>query len=101
HYVFAYRIVIENDSETTIKLLRRHWYIIESNGARREVEGEGVVGQQPVQEPDERHEYISGCNLQTDLGKMYGSYLMERVADGTTFFVEIPEFIMVVPYRLN
>lgn len=101
HYVFAYRVTIENLSERTIKLLRRHWHIVDSNGTAREVEGEGVVGLQPVLEPDQKHEYFSGCNLQTDMGKMFGTYLMERQIDGVSFEVAIPEFYMVVPYRLN
>jgi ApaG protein len=67
---------------------------------RREVEGEGVVGLQPVLKPEQKHEYVSGCNLQTDIGKMFGTYLMEK-EDGTTFKVEIPEFVMNAPYRLN
>lgn len=101
HFVFAYRIAIENHSDNTIKLLRRHWHIVDSNGTTREVEGEGVVGQQPVLEPDTSHQYVSGCNLQTEMGKMYGTYLMERVSDGVTFNVDIPEFYMIVPYRNN
>ncbi len=100
HFVFAYRITIENYSDSIIKLLRRHWHIVDSNGIKREVEGEGVVGLQPTLEPEQKHEYVSGCNLQTDLGKMFGTYLMEK-ADGTTFQVEIPEFVMSAPYRLN
>jgi ApaG protein len=101
HFVFAYRITIENHGENTLKLLRRHWHIVEGSGEKREVEGEGVVGQQPVIEPGRRHQYISGCNLQSEMGKMYGTYLMERQIDGTTFVVEIPEFYMVVPYKYN
>lgn len=101
HFVFTYKVIIENHSENTIKLLRRHWNIYDSNGIVREVEGEGVVGQQPVLEPGEIHEYVSGCNLRTNLGKMTGSYLMERVLDGRQFKVVIPEFTLIVPYRLN
>lgn len=101
HYVFAYRITIRNDSEHTVKLLRRHWHIHDANGSVREVEGEGVVGQQPVLEPGESHQYVSGCNLKTGIGKMLGTYQMERVADGRRFPVQIPEFTLVVPYRLN
>jgi ApaG protein len=101
HYVFAYKIDIRNDSEYTVKLLRRHWYIYDANGVVREVEGEGVVGQQPVLEPSDSHQYVSGCNLKTGLGKMRGTYQMERLADGREFTVEIPEFTLVVPYRLN
>ncbi|MBC6696577.1 Co2+/Mg2+ efflux protein ApaG [Hymenobacter sp. BT190] len=101
HYVFAYKIDIRNNSEYTVKLLRRHWYIYDANGVVREVEGEGVVGQQPVLEPGESHQYVSGCNLKSGLGKMRGTYDMERVVDGSNFEVEIPEFTLVVPYRLN
>jgi len=101
HYVFAYKIDIRNNSEYTVKLLRRHWYIYDANGVVREVEGEGVVGQQPVLEPGDSHQYVSGCNLKSGMGKMRGTYEMERLADGGIFAVEIPEFTLVVPYRLN
>jgi ApaG protein len=101
HVVFAYKINIENNSEFTVKLLRRHWYIYDSNGVVREVEGEGVVGQQPVLEPGESHEYVSGCNLKTGIGKMRGTYTMERLVDGSHFNVLIPEFVLIVPYKLN
>lgn len=101
HFAFAYRIRIENKSENTVQLLRRHWTIYDSNGTVREVEGEGVVGQQPILEPGEAHEYVSGCNLKTTMGKMVGTYLMERIIDGKRFRVTVPEFLLVVPYRLN
>ncbi|MEO1049484.1 MAG: Co2+/Mg2+ efflux protein ApaG [Bacteroidota bacterium] len=101
HYVFTYRITIENQSEYTIKLLRRHWYIHDANTARREVEGEGVVGQQPVMEPGQSHQYVSGCNLKSGVGKMLGTYLMERIVDGKNFEVKIPEFTMIVPFKNN
>ena len=101
HYVFTYRITIENHSEYTIQLLRRHWHIFDAGFTQREVEGEGVVGQQPVLEPDQKHEYVSGCELQSEMGKMHGTYLMEKQIDGSTFEVDIPEFVMMVPYRLN
>ena len=101
HFVFAYKINIENNSEFTVKLLRRHWFIHDSHGVVRVVEGEGVVGQQPVLEPGESHEYVSGCNLKTGIGKMRGTYLMERLVDGKQFEVVIPEFILIVPYKLN
>lgn len=101
HYVFAYKIDIRNNSEYTVKLLRRHWYIYDASGVVREVEGEGVVGQQPTLEPGESHQYVSGCNLKSGLGKMRGTYQMERLMDGSEFAVEIPEFTLVVPYRLN
>ncbi len=101
HYVFTYRILIENNSSNTIQLLRRYWVIYDSNGTVREVEGDGVIGQQPVLEPGEKHEYVSGCNLKTSIGKMFGHYTMEKVVDGKQFRVQIPEFTMIVPYVLN
>ena len=101
HYVFTYRITIENHSNYTVKLLRRHWFIHDANNTIRVVEGEGVVGQQPILEPGQVHQYVSGCNLRSGLGKMHGTYLMEKVVDGAQFEVVIPEFSMVVPYLLN
>ena len=101
HFVFAYRIDIRNDSGFTVKLLRRHWHIHDANGVVREVEGEGVVGRQPVLEPGQTHQYVSGCNLKSGMGKMRGTYLMERLANGQEFAVDIPEFTLMVPYRMN
>lgn len=101
HFMFAYRVNIENLTENSVQLLNRHWNIFDSNGTKREVEGEGVVGQQPVIEPGDTHEYVSGCNLKTDMGSMKGSYEMERVVDGVKFRVNIPEFYLIAPYKLN
>ena len=101
HYVFTYRITIENQSELTIQLMRRHWHIHDAGFSQREVEGDGVVGQQPVLEPGQTHQYVSGCNLKSGIGKMVGTYEMERIVDGSNFRVKIPEFMMVAPIRLN
>ena len=101
HYVFTYRITIENGSAHTIQLLRRKWYIHDANTSMRTVEGEGVVGQQPIIEPGAQHQYISGCNLKSGIGKMYGSYKMEKQLDGSKFQVSIPEFHMIFPNKLN
>jgi ApaG protein len=100
-YMFAYRIEIENLSDYTIQLLRRQWFIFDSAGTQKEVEGEGVIGIQPILEPGESHAYVSGCQITTDIGSMRGNYAMLRVADDTHFTVEIPEFQLIVPYRLN
>ncbi len=101
HFLFTYRVLIENNSEYTVQLLRRHWHIFDTNGEHREVEGEGVVGQQPVLMPNEIYEYESACNLITDMGKMRGTYEMMRVIDKQLFEVEIPEFKLIAPHRLN
>lgn len=101
HYLFSYHITIENKSEYTVQLISRHWDIFDSAGQKSMVDGEGVVGEQPVLEPGEVFEYESACNLSTDIGKMSGTYLMERKIDKARFKVIIPEFELIVPQRLN
>ena len=93
--------MIENKSEYTVQLLKRKWNIFDSNGEHRVVEGDGVVGQQPVLAPNEIYEYESACNLNTDMGKMRGIYQMMRIVDKENFYVEIPEFKLIAPQRLN
>jgi ApaG protein len=100
-YMFAYRITIENHNGFAVKLHRRHWHIFDSNGSYREVEGEGVVGVQPILQPGERYQYVSGCNLRTEMGKMYGSYTMENLNNKQTFEVNIPVFEMIVPFKMS
>jgi ApaG protein len=100
-FMFAYRITISNESEHAIQLLRRHWFIVDAFGETKEVEGEGVVGQQPVIEPGFSYQYISGCNLRTEIGKMHGTYLMQRLRDGKMFYVAIPMFMLSATMKLN
>ncbi len=101
YYAFSYKIKIENASDATFKLISRHWFIFDSSGSAYEVEGEGVVGKQPIIEPGRYHEYISGCNFNSTIGQMYGYYLMERVIDGRFFKIDIPRFVMTHPSILN
>ncbi len=101
HFLFSYHISIENKSSAAVQLISRHWYIFDSINERREVEGDGVVGEQPVIMPGEVFEYESTCSLTTDMGKMSGTYLIERKLDSTRFEVAIPKFELVAPYRLN
>jgi ApaG protein len=100
-HLFAYRITIENLTIYPVKLLSRHWHIKDSNGTHREVEGEGVVGQQPVIQPGDNYQYTSGVNLMSDVGKMYGTYLMENLFNKKKLTITIPEFALVVPSKLN
>ncbi|HEY1037846.1 MAG TPA: Co2+/Mg2+ efflux protein ApaG [Bacteroidia bacterium] len=100
-YVFMYTITIENRSDYTVQLLRRHWFIFDSNGENREVEGEGVIGETPVVAPGESYTYSSGCNLSTEIGKMEGTYLMKNLANDDRFKIQIPEFHLVTPGKLN
>jgi ApaG protein len=100
-YMFAYRITIANHNIFPVKLHRRQWYIFDSNGSYREVEGEGVVGVQPVLNPGESYQYVSGCNLRTEMGKMHGTYTMENLNSKENFDVNIPVFEMIVPFKMN
>ena len=100
-YMFAYRVTIENNNAFPVKLLSRHWFIYDSNASQREVEGEGVVGVQPLINPGEQYQYISGCNLKSEMGKMFGTYQMENQASKQQFQVNIPVFYMVVPFKMN
>jgi ApaG protein len=101
HFMFAYHITIENLGAHSIQLLRRHWLIYDSSGTKREIDGEGVVGLQPIILPGEQHDYVSGCNLKSEMGYMEGSYQMLRELDGSVFDVNIPRFDLVAPFRMN
>ena len=100
-FMFAYRITIENHNSFPVKLLKRKWFIFDSDSQRREVEGEGVVGVQPVIEPGHQFQYVSGCNLKTEMGRMYGTYFMQIENNKQTFNVNIPPFEMIVPMKMN
>lgn len=100
-YLFAYRITIENLGMVPVKLLRRHWTILDSNTEKREVEGEGVVGQQPTIAPGESYQYVSTCNLSSEMGKMYGNYIMEDLFSKKLITVTIPEFQLTAPFKNN
>lgn len=95
-WFWAYHVRLENDSDEAVQLLTRHWIITDGRGARHEVEGEGVVGEQPIIEPGDSYDYVSGCPLATPTGAMEGSYRM-LTADGATFDAAIPRFALVGP----
>lgn len=100
-YIFSYKIEIHNSGSSPVQLLSRHWYIFDSNGHYSEVKGEGVIGQQPIIEAGDSHEYESYSSLKSDMGMMWGTYLMKKIESGKLFEVEIPEFQLLTPYRLN
>lgn len=81
--------------------MTRHWYIMDSFCHTREVEGEGVIGQQPVLAPGQVHEYTSWCPLESDIGLMFGFYQMQIVGSEETFEVRIPEFTLIAEAKLN
>lgn len=98
HFFWAYRVCIKNESARTVCLRARYWKITDSNGITQEVEGDGVVGEQPVLGPGEAFEYTSGTPLNTPSGIMVGSYRMEAGEDGE-FKVDIPAFSLDSPYQ--
>nr|WP_302053861.1 Co2+/Mg2+ efflux protein ApaG [Sphingomonas tagetis] len=95
-WFWAYHIRIENGSHQAVQLLTRHWIITDGRGMRHTVEGEGVVGEQPMIAPGSSYDYVSGCPLATPTGSMQGSYEMVG-ADGMTFDVAIPKFALHAP----
>lgn len=101
HYVFTYQVTIENNSPKTLQLIRRKWVINDAGFPIRTVEGEGVVGRQPILEPGQKHQYMSGCNLRSGIGKMQGTYTMKQLMNGQSITIQIPSFKMIVPFKNN
>jgi ApaG protein len=99
-FLFAYTVTIRNTGDVTAQLISRHWVITDANNKIEEVQGLGVVGEQPVLKPGEEFEYTSGCPIATPVGSMRGSY--QCVAeDGTRFEATIPEFLLSMPRTLH
>ncbi len=97
-YVWAYRVSVENHGRQTVQLLRRTWKITDAGGAIQHVHGEGVVGEQPVIEPGQAFEYVSGTPLGTSSGFMTGAYHLVDRESGTPFDVAIPVFSLDSPH---
>ena len=95
-WFWAYHIRIENGAGQTVQLLRRHWTITDGRGEVQRVDGEGVVGDQPILAPGESYDYVSGCPLATPSGAMEGAYDM-AAADGRVLAVAIPRFALLAP----
>ena len=99
-YVFAYTITIENVGTVTAQLNSRHWIITDANSKVQDVRGLGVVGQQPLLKPGEKFEYTSGCQLDTPVGTMCGSFQL-TAEDGTQFEAAVAEFTLSIPRVLH
>ena len=99
-YVFAYTITIHNEGSVAARLMTRHWIITDSNGQTQEVEGEGVVGEQPYLRPGEGFQYTSGTMIETPVGTMRGTYHMLS-DDGTHFEAPIAPFTLAAPRVLH
>jgi ApaG protein len=98
-FVWAYRITIENRGRSTVQLISRTWRITDAQGRTKLVQGEGVVGEQPVLKPGEAFEYTSGTPLDTPSGFMAGDYHMVDRTSGAAFDVTIPAFSLDSPYQ--
>lgn len=95
-WFWAYHIRVQNAGLMTVQLLTRRWEIVDGRGALQIVQGEGVIGEQPVIEPGQSYDYVSGCPLTTSSGAMVGSYRMLG-EDGAMFDVAIPRFELRAP----
>lgn len=95
-YFWAYRVVIENNSDKTVQLMTRYWHITDSNGHVEEVNGDGVIGEQPTLNPGQNFSYTSGCPLSTASGIMVGHYMMQDET-GEMLKIEIPAFPLDLP----
>ena len=99
-FVFSYTITIRNEGQVAARLMMRHWIITDANGKVQEVQGEGVVGEQPYLKPGQGFRYSSGAILETPVGSMQGSYRM--VADGGEVFdAPIAPFTLAMPGMLH
>jgi len=99
-YVFAYTISIENTGRDTVQLISRYWHIRDANEQVQEVQGLGVIGEQPTLKPGERYTYTSGTVINTPNGTMLGHYTMQR-QDGSQFEAKIPAFSLAIPHALH
>ena len=97
-WFWVYHIRIENHGDRAVQLLTRHWKITDGRGMVNLVEGEGVVGEQPLIRPGGSHDYVSGCPLPTPSGYMQGSYHVIG-KDGAGFDVDIPKFALIAPVQ--
>ena len=95
-YAWSYHVRIENGGDYRVQLISRHWIITDGRGHIEEVEGPGVVGEQPELGPGESFDYVSGCPLDTPSGTMHGSYAF--AAEGHVFAVDIPAFSLDSPH---
>ncbi|ADD75849.1 ApaG protein [Pantoea sp. PA1] len=99
-YVFAYTVTIRNVGRSSVQLLRRYWLITNGNGRETEVQGEGVIGEQPHIAPGNEYQYTSGAVLETPMGTMQGHYVMVD-EQGDEFHVEIPVFRLAIQTHIH
>jgi ApaG protein len=99
-FVYAYTITITNHGSENAQLISRHWRIKDAEDNLQEVQGVGVVGEQPELSPGGSYTYTSGVIIETETGIMEGTYQM-RHADGHLFDAPIPAFALVPPHAMH
>ncbi len=99
-WVFQYTVRITNQGSEPVQLISRHWIITDAFEHTEEVQGPGVVGEQPTLAPGESFKYSSWCPLKTPMGMMHGTYQMVS-ASGNRFDIEIAPFGLKAPYTVN
>ncbi len=95
-WFWAYHIRIENERDSAVQLLTRHWRISDARGGLHKVDGDGVIGEQPIIQPGKSHDYVSGCPLNTPSGAMAGHFVFAGV-EPDAFEVRIPHFPLTAP----
>lgn len=102
-FMFAYRVTIANLNPFAVKVMARHWDIFDTGCSSlfRTVDGDGVLGKQPSIDPGDEYQYVSGCKLESEIGRMSGAYQMQNRATGSAFTVNIPAFSLIAPMKLN
>jgi len=100
-YIYSYEINIDNLSDFPFQLKARHWEITDALGNTRTVDGEGVVGQQPLLDPGQGFNYSSAVGVKTDMGKMIGYYIIENMLTKKELHISIPEFYLYPPFKMN
>lgn len=94
-FVFKYNIVIENDGDFPIKILKRKWLIFDVGFGFTEIVGDGVIGLTPDVEPGDYFSYFSNVLLRSGVGNMSGKYLVENLDSKEHFEIDIPKFNLV------
>ncbi len=99
-YMFSYNIEIKNNQEAEVQLISRYWHITDGDNHIEEVRGPGVVGKQPIIQPNKIFKYSSFCPLRTPFGVMHGSFQMKN-SKGGIFNALISPFRLIIPEYLN
>ena len=100
-FAFSYVVKIKNERENPVQLLSRTWHICDALNSKEKVEGDGVVGNQPIIQPNESYVYNSGCTLKSPFGSMKGNYTMVDLSINETFKANIPTFRLSTEFAQN